>query len=235
MFHYSEKEIEELDRVAVADGLEIRQMMELAGFHMIALFDKENVFKESTVAIVCGKGNKGGDGLSAARHLVNHGWKHITVVLADTDLKPDGAHHLALLEKMQIPILVYGTEQKEARGAIAHAEVVIDALIGYHLDGAPRGAFAELIEIIEKSAARIISYDIPSGANPTTGVCAGACIQASATLTLAIPKKLLETETGRTMSGRVYVADIGIPQMFYDAVALGSRPDFSDEGIIRYA
>ena len=238
MTHYTVQEIEELDRVAVLGSLEIRQMMELAGFHMLAVFEREHISKNSTVAVVCGKGNKGGDGLSAVRHLVNHGWKNISVVLADENIKPDPAHHLALIKKMQVPTAVYTGQEKEkeeARKTIEGADIILDSLIGYHLDGAPRGVFAELISAVNKSPARVIAYDLPSGADATTGECPGACVSAEATLTLAVPKKLFETERGEKLSGTVYVADIGIPAAFYDAVIPGSRPDFSGHGVIEYA
>ena len=233
--HYTTKEIEELDRVAVAGGLEIRQMMELAGFTMVSVFEKEGVSKENTVVVVCGKGNKGGDGLSAARHLYNHGWKNISVVLADENIKPDPAHHLALLEKMHVPISVYKEQKALAvRKIIKNADIVIDALIGYHLEGAPRGVFATLIKVIRKSTARVIAYDLPSGADATTGECRGVCVKAHVTLTLAIPKKIFETKSGKALSGAVFVADIGIPALFYDTVIPGSRPDFPPEGVAEY-
>lgn len=232
MMHYTMQEIEELDRVAVQGGLEIRQMMELAGFHMVQVFEKENVSRESAIAIVCGKGNKGGDGFSAARHLVNHGWSDVSVVLADEALKPDPAHHLALLKNIGILVHAYADDMPAAKKAIERADVIVDSLIGYHLSGAPRAAFAELIDLIGESRARVIAYDVPSGADIATGECAGACVTADATLTLAIPKTLFETHRGRSHSGRVYVADIGIPAAFYDRVIRGSRPDFGGTGVI---
>lgn len=230
MIHYTTEEIEALDRIAVERGLPVRQMMELAGFHMVSVFEREKIPKNSTVAIVCGKGNKGGDGLSAARHLYNYGWKNISIILADADLKPDPAHHLALVEKMNLPVLMHAGAAKEA---ITGADVIVDALIGYHISGVPRGAFAELIEAIHESSARTISYDLPSGADPSTGECE-LCVNADATLSLAVPKKLFETEAGKRLSGTIYVADIGIPSVFYNAVRPSSRPDFPFSGIIEY-
>lgn len=231
MIHYSTKDIEALDRIAVEGGLEVRQMMELAGFHMVSVFEQEKISKGGAIAVVCGKGNKGGDGLSAARHLYNHGWKNISIILADADLRPDPAHHLALLTKMNLPVYSYADGGKEAEGIILSAGTVIDALIGYHLEGAPRGAFAELIEVVNKSRARVVSYDLPSGADPTTGLCEGICVKADVTLTLAVPKKLFETAEGKAISGTVYIADLGIPSAFYDEVIPGSRPDFSGESL----
>lgn len=233
MLHYSTKEIEMLDRIAVENGLEIRQMMELAGFHMVSVFEAEKISKNSAVTIVCGKGNKGGDGLSAARHLANHGWNTVSVILADTDVQPDPAHHLALLENIGIPIHSYVENPQAAKDEIKRADIIIDSLIGYHLDGAPRGVFAGLIAVMNESRGRVIAYDVPSGADPTTGVCEGVCVAAEVTVTLAVPKKLFETPAGAELSGTVYVADIGIPAVFYDRVIPDSRPNFSG-GIMEY-
>lgn len=232
MLLYTAKEIETLDRIAVESGLEIRQMMELAGFHMAHMFEQEDIPKESAIVIVCGTGNKGGDGLSAARHLVNYGWKRVSVVLVSFELKPDAAHHLALLKHMDIPIHKYSNDTHAARELIGSADSIIDALIGYHLNGAPRGDFAELIESVGMSSARVVAYDLPSGADATTGVCAGACITADVTLTLAVPKKLFETKNGKVHAGAVHVADIGIPAVLYDRVIANSRPDFPATGVL---
>lgn len=222
-------EMERLDELAVASGLEIRQMMELAGWHMRFVFDDLTIDHAAPIAIVCGTGNKGGDGLAAARHLINHGFSSISVVLMREEVKLDAAHHLALLEQMGVPI-AYGST---GESWIRDATVVIDALIGYHLDGPPRGIFAETIEQIRVSDATVIAYDIPSGIDATSGQCLGPCIQADATLTLALAKRGLLEEEGKQHSGTIYLADIGIPAFLYHQIAAKSRPSFPAQGVLR--
>ncbi len=230
MYYSTAKEMEELDELAVEHGLEIRQMMELAGWHMLTLFQQEGIDTTKHIVVVVGKGNKGGDGLSAARHLKNYGY-HVSVVLSREDLKPDPLHHLKLLQEMSLDIVNYAEEPEDAANMISSADVIIDSLIGYHLVGAPHGAISELIELVNTSEAKIVAYDVPSGVDATTGECLNPCITADITLTLALPKQLLQTETGKAKSGTVYLADIGIPAFLYDEIEQGSRPNF-ESGII---
>jgi NAD(P)H-hydrate epimerase len=222
MYHSTAKEMEKLDILAVKNGLEIRQMMELAGFHMVEVFRQLKIKKSKKITIVCGTGNKGGDGLSAARHLHNYGYKKISVILVSSRIKDEPKHHLNLLKKIKIPIHIY---TRKADELIKNSDILIDALIGYHLDGPPRGKFSELIEVMNKSKKRIISYDLPSGAS-AAGKCLNPCIKAHATLTLALPKKIFRTKKGMKMSGKVFLADIGIPAFLYDKIKENSRPAF---------
>ena len=104
--------MEQLDKLAVQNGLEIRQMMELAGWHMISLFNILRISRQSPIVVIVGKGNKGGDGLSAARHLANYGWE-VSVILLSKIISADALHHLSLLKKMRVPIIVYGKTGQE--------------------------------------------------------------------------------------------------------------------------
>ena len=162
MYFSTADEMEKLDELAVEHGLEIRQMMELAGWHMVEVFNKLSIGLSDQIVIVVGKGNKGGDGLSAARHLVNHGYKNISIILVSKDIKPDSQHHLDLLVKMDMPIMVYSENQDLAKEKIDSADIIMDSLIGYHLQGEPRGDFAELIEIINNDFLRILRVSINS-------------------------------------------------------------------------
>lgn len=233
MKHYfaTAKEMEQLDILAVEHGLSICQMMELAGWHMAQVLQELAVATDKKVAIVCGQGNKGGDGLSAARHLANKGYL-VSIILASTDLKPDPEHHLMLLQHMDIPIMLYESDAEHINNTIRKADVIVDALLGYHLEGNPRGAYADLIEQINKAKKMVVAYDIPSGVDATTGECLEPCIKAAATLTLALPKKVFETDTGKRKSGKVFLADIGIPSFLYDQIAKKSRPDFGNNGVV---
>ena len=226
MYYSTAKEMERLDELAVASGLEIRQMMELAGWHMVTLFAAENIPTTARITIVVGKGNKGGDGLSAARHLVNAGWQQVTVVMVSRETTADSLRHRQLIEQMGIPIL-YTEDDEEAATAVIHAaDVCVDSLIGYQLDGAVRGLFVLLVEAMNTSAATVIAYDLPTGLDPDTGEATGVSVRADITLTLALHKKLFTTPAGQSASGQVYMADIGIQAFLYEKIAPSSRPEF---------
>lgn len=234
LHHATAKEINKLDKLAIKHGLQILQMMEIAGWHILPLFKKLKIPKSHQVTVVCGKGNKAGDGLCAARHLNNHGWS-VNIILLSQDLKPNPLHHLHLLKKMKLPIYIYKSKPSKSQTLIAKSQVIIDALIGYQLKGNPRGDYATIIDHINKSIAKIIAYDIPTGIDATTGKYFTPCIKAHATLTLALPKKAFKYKLARKYSGKTFLADIGIPKQIYDQLKHNSRPPFasSSNSLIR--
>ena len=224
-YYSTKEEIEKLDDLAVANGLEIRQMMELAGWHILAVFDELKIPKTAKVVVVCGKGNKGGDGLSATHHLINHNWK-VELVFITKELVVNAQHQFNLLRKMKAAMINYSDNKKKAERAIKSSDVIIDALIGYHLKGAPRGDYADVIRTINSSGKKVIAYDIPTGIDATTGECFNPSIRADATLTLALPKKAFKSEKAKKQSGQIFLADIGIPAFIYDQISPNSRPRF---------
>lgn len=229
MYYATAKEMEKLDELAIRGGLEISQMMELAGWHMTSLFRKMKIPRRSKIVIVVGRGNKGGDGLSAARHLSNNGW-NVSVILMSYQISKDAKHHLNLIKKMGIPVNLYSKNKTLAHNIIKKSDILIDSLIGYHLNGAPRGLFKEIIEYINNSGKRIIAYDLPSGLNPTSGKCLVPCIRAHVTLALALPKRAFKAKSSKKWFGSVFIADIGIPKCLYDKIYPNSRPRFEQSG-----
>lgn len=225
MYYATAKEMQKLDDLAVRSGLQIRQMMELAGWRIVPLLRNMGIPKGSKITIAVGKGNKGGDGLSAARHLTNNGWS-VSVILLSERVSEDARHHLNLIKKMGVPVIFYQKKKAGARNTITRSDVLIDALIGYNLQGHPRGPFQEVIGIMNGSKKKIFAYDLPSGIDATSGECLSPCIRAHATLSLAIPKRAFKTEKAENACGRIFVADIGIPKFLYDMVHRGSRPRF---------
>ncbi|MFC1663064.1 NAD(P)H-hydrate epimerase [Patescibacteria group bacterium] len=224
MYYASAREMARLDDLAINNGLEIRQMMELAGINIVPLFKRLGIGKKVKIVVVVGKGNKGGDGLCAARHLVNNGWKNIKVIMLSAKLSPDAKHHQQLLKKMKLAIISFNN--KKSHQWIKNADILIDSLIGYNLSGAPRKDFAVAINLMNKAKGKIVAYDMPSGISATAGFCYEPCIKAWATLTLALPKKLFKLKDAKINSGKIFLGDIGIPAMLYDKIKKNSRPDF---------
>jgi hydroxyethylthiazole kinase-like uncharacterized protein yjeF len=93
---------------------------------------------------------------------------------------------------------------------LAEADVIIDALFGTGFHGEPREEAARTIEAINAAAAPVVSVDLPSGVNASTGEVAGACVEAAVTVTFHGPKVGLEVAPGRFQAGDVVVADIGL-------------------------
>src|SRR5687768_12017496 len=89
-------------------------------------------------------------------------------------------------------------------------DVVVDALFGTGFHGEPRSEAAELIARINAAAAPVVSVDVPSGVDASTGEVAGAAVQADLTVTFHAPKVGLVVSPGRFRAGRLVVADIGL-------------------------
>jgi hydroxyethylthiazole kinase-like uncharacterized protein yjeF len=97
--------------------------------------------------------------------------------------------------------------------SLADADVVIDALFGTGFHGEPREEAAGLIDAMNAAGKPILSVDLPSGVDASTGEIAGACVNATVTVTLHAPKVGLEVAPGRFRAGEVVVADIGLGEV----------------------
>lgn len=225
LYYATRDEMAKLDALAIESGLEIRQMMELAGWHLVEVFHRLGISKQRRVVVLCGKGNKAGDGLCAVRHLHNHGWQ-VAVILFSNQLSEDSLHQLSLLQKMKVSVDSLSSGSDIVVDKIHMGNLVIDALIGYNLEGTPRDKYAEVISFVNNSGKPAIAYDIPTGIDATTGECFDPCIKADATLTLALPKKAFENSEAHQNSGKIFLGDIGIPSYIYDQIEDNSRPPF---------
>jgi len=216
------EQMREVDRLAVEEfGLSILQMMENAGRNL-ALNAMDMLGTVSgVVTVLAGAGGNGGGGLCCARHLHNRGFT-ISIIL---DREPEALSGAAA---SQLHILrVAGVEPAELSRAgelIAQSDIVIDALIGYSLRGTPKGTVAQLIATCNQHASRILSLDVPSGLNATTGEMPGVAIQPERTLTLALPKTGLAG-----IQGELYLADIGIPPELYGRLDITFEPFFKQD------
>lgn len=158
--------------------------------------------------VLAGKGNNGGDGLAAARHLREAGIA-VTLVYAAApeSLAGEAALQRDAAAAMGIPAVVYGRDALD----LAACSGIVDALLGTGSAGAPRGAYAELIAAANASGRAIVSADIPSGLDADTGETHEPCIHASVTVCLAFLKRGLLQYPGAQAAGRVVVRSIGIP------------------------
>lgn len=222
-------EMAEVDRVAVEDfGLGIIQMMEHAGrtLSRVALDSGAD-----RITVVAGGGGNGGGGLAAGRHLAARDRLHAVVCdRPASEYTGAPATQLQLLEAMGLDVVVADATPDAAAAAITDAELVVDALIGYGLAGAPRGVAAELLDEMATTAPPVYSLDVPSGVDATTGETPGVAVAPETTVTLALPKTGLAT-TG----GRLVCADLGIPAGVYDAAGIAYDHPFGDRFSVELA
>jgi NAD(P)H-hydrate epimerase len=193
----------EVDRIMIEElHIDLVQMMENAGRSLADLAIR--LFEPATATVLAGPGGNGGGGLAAARHLSNRGVSAGVVLSRPAaEMTPVPVQQLRILDRMGLP----------TPGDAEPADVIVDALIGYGLQGDPRGRAAELIAWANAQPAPVVALDTPSGLNATTGRSGSPCVRATATLTLGLPKTgLLKAPQ---LVGRLFVADISVPPSVY--------------------
>jgi len=223
--------MQEVDRLMIADyGIDLLQMMELAG-HSLATLARQLLdgdVSDRPVVVLAGRGNNGGGGLAAARHLLNWGaWVQIVCSYPPEAYKGAAAHQLRTLQAMGAP-LAWAEEGWE----LPPADLLIDAIIGYGLRGDPRGPARGLIQLANSSAAPILSLDVPSGVDAEDGRCYTPHIRAAATLTLALPKAGLLKVPARSACGRIFTADISVPAALYAEVGIDAPPIYGVDPLL---
>lgn len=210
----TEAEMREVDRIAINEtGPNLFQMMENAGRNLAltAIDVLGSSWKTQPIVVLAGTGGNGGGGIAAARHLKNHGADVKVVLTAAARLGGVPADQLAIYRYADGDV----TELPQQDPGL-----IIDAIIGYNLNGAPRGRSLELIEWANASAAPVLSLDVPSGTDATTGDSYGAVVSTATTLTLALPK----TGLCALHAGSLILGDIGLPAEVYHRLG---RPDAS--------
>lgn len=212
-------QMREVDRIAMEEtGPNLFQMMENAGRNlaMQAIEVLGSGWQKANIVVLAGLGGNAGGGICAARHLAN---RRANVQLALSN--PDGLGEVPALQRK----IFHSTSGEEvATSALSdlRPDLILDAVIGYNLKGAPRGAALEFIQWANNSGAPILSLDVPSGVDSTTGQSEGEYMQAKWTMTLALPKTgLLPQKTGE-----LFMADIGIPEAVYSNMGLDYNPPF---------
>ncbi len=234
-------EMAAIDHVAISGkGIPSRKLMERAGkeaARAIAAWWGEVAAEETParrrpapsvlpprglVLVLAGRGNNGGDGFVCARFLKSAGFTvRVLVAAEEGSLTEDPAANYDACQRVRIPVTFLPDPRawgpaSEAAHAATDAVFLVDALLGTGSRGAPSGAIAAAIEMANHARKPIASIDIPSGLDASTGHREHPSIAADLTVTLALAKRGLAIEPGRSNSGIVQVVDIGIPQPIVD-------------------
>jgi hydroxyethylthiazole kinase-like uncharacterized protein yjeF len=206
----SSAQVRDVDRLAAERfAIPVSWLMEAAGWQ-VARHCRGRAY------VVCGRGNNGGDGLAAARHL--HRWGRLAGV-ACTDpgaLSGPAAEQARALRALGVAI----APEPDVRDA----QLVVDALLGTGLSRPVEGRMAGWIDAVNASGRRVVSVDVPSGLDADTGGAPGACVRAAVTVTLGLPKPGLLAADGPAHAGEVWVADIGVPFEAYAAIGVEVPP-----------
>jgi ADP-dependent NAD(P)H-hydrate dehydratase / NAD(P)H-hydrate epimerase len=192
-------------------GIPAQVLMDHAGKAVADETLKLLTMKKNKVAIFCGAGNNGGDGLAAARWLYHYGKKIEVFFIGDLDhASLETRLNYAIIENLHIPIQIIKDNWPSLKEQIRYFHVVIDGLLGTGSHGPIQGLYKKIIDDLNASGVKIVSIDIPSGLNGDTGQPLETCITAALTVTLGFPKIGFSQPAAKKYTGKVVVADIGL-------------------------
>jgi ADP-dependent NAD(P)H-hydrate dehydratase / NAD(P)H-hydrate epimerase len=218
------EQVARLDAAALECGVTTLQLMEIAGWQVARCAYRHIGSRPGAVTVVAGHGNNGGDGLVAARHLATWGCAVTVVVVAD---EPRVAglvrDHIVAARRCRVDVIV-SADAAAVQSRIAGAMFVIDAILGTGLQRAPRELQAGAIRALNAGKAPILSVDIPSGLDATSGEAFDPCVRATLTCTLTAMKRGLLSGDGRAHAAELWVADIGMPATAWERVGLRRPP-----------
>jgi len=206
----SRQQAREIDQRAIREhGMTGLVLMENAGRGCAELLERLGI--EGPVSICTGKGNNGGDGYVIARHLDNAGHLvRVVSAVAPSLLEGDAAVNYQAWKSgggavEMVPVDGWAT-------AVRGFEWIVDALLGTGVVGAVRPPYDQAIDAINRSSARVLAIDLPSGLDCDTGEILGRCVCADQTATMVAAKTGMLAECAVEWIGEVHVVDIGIPR-----------------------
>lgn len=209
-FLYTNSRIRELEALTVSEEIDTEDgLMEKAGF---AAFEtlKATWPHASTITVVCGKGNNGGDGFVVAR-LAREAGLDVSVYTIG-DVKEYKGAALTACNKAHDLGVTFTLYQPEM---CFEGDVLVDGLLGSGLSGEVGDPFKTCIEAINASKAPVLALDAPSGIDVDTGCALGVAVQADVTMTFIGLKQGLFTHTARAMCGEVVCSDLSIPKELF--------------------
>jgi hydroxyethylthiazole kinase-like uncharacterized protein yjeF len=201
------RQMGEADRLTIAAGVPGIELMEKAGR---AVAQAVMARGPSSVTVVCGPGNNGGDGFVAARILAEHAYKTRVLLLGEPgQLRGDAAIAAARWR---------GTVEGATPQSILQGATIVDALFGAGLDRPIEGAARAIVETINAADSHVIGVDLASGINGDTGQVMGVAVHAHESVTFFRKKPGHMLLPGRTYCGAVSIADIGISPAVLDTI-----------------
>ena len=219
MFVLSPEEMKKFDQITEQKfGIEDIILMENAGKKSAEIMEMEILDEDDSVAIFCGTGNNGGDGMVIARWLFNHGYDVCCFIIGEEkQFSSLAKKNYAILKKLNCEIEFIQNEKdvKKLVNQLLVFDVVVDAIFGIGLKGSIKGFRKDVIDTINNYANLMIAIDIPSGVNAQTGKVGNVAIKADYTITMADLKYGHLLFPGRELCGEIFTVDIGIPAQVY--------------------
>ena len=211
----------EIDAAAIERfGIPRLLLMEHAGLAVARAAAARLPTPSSSLLICCGTGYNGGDGLCAARHLADWGYR-LRVLVAGrlSALREEPAIYATIIQRLSVPVMELAEAHLSSDVAswMDEAELIIDALLGIGLRGAVREPSASLIGLMNRAGKPIVAVDIPSGLDGDRGTIQGVAVKATVTVTFGLPKHGCLVNEGPAQTGSLVVDPITIPHVLLES------------------
>lgn len=212
---FTAQEARELDQLAIKQfGQAGIRLMHRAGQAVFEVLQRHAPSLKS-ISVYCGKGNNGGDGYIVAGLAALRGYAVEVFCVEPESLVDDAADARAwCLEQPNI-------SERPASAAPPTGALIVDALLGTGIKGEVRPVYAQAIEAINLAGKPVISIDLPSGLNATTGTFSEHVVRADHTVTFVGVKRGLVTGQGQATAGLLHFDDLGIPAAAYEQGPVG--------------
>ncbi|TFF84783.1 NAD(P)H-hydrate dehydratase [Candidatus Thorarchaeota archaeon] len=222
-------EMRVVERNAEFLGISHSLLMQNAGREVARVVSRKEKVKGKKIAIVCGLGGNGGDGMVAARYLDEEG-ANVEVYLVGNESAISNEDTFSnwevLLGLENISKFVIGTESSvQSSMARIEADILIDAMMGFGLHSKLREPLLSAVKLFNKSTSTKYAIDLPTGIDSDTGKVHGAAVKADHTIALHAPK--LGAEKATKHAGKMHVVSIGIPAEAGEIAGPGDLIPFS--------
>ena len=230
-------QMREADRRTIDDiGIPSLVLMENAGRQtVVAMEAVHSDLAERQVAVLCGRGNNGGDGFVVARTLAQRGVDVSVFLLGRVaDVRGDARTNLEILGRLGITVVEVADSQAWELhfSEVSDCTLIVDAIFGTGLNAPLSGLIESVVADVNASGIPIVAIDLPSGLSADSPEPIGPSIEAGLTVTLAAPKLPLVLPPAEMRAGDIVIADIGIPGEVLDSVE-GPRVDLLTRGSMR--
>src|SRR3954465_279054 len=209
-------QMREADRRTIEDiGIPSLVLMENAGRQAVAAMEAMySDLLDRQVAVLCGRGNNGGDGFVIARTLVQRG-VDVAVFLIGSggDVRGDARVTLEILGRLGLTVVEVADSQAWELhfSEVSDCTLIVDAIFGTGVNAPVSGFIESVITDVNTSGIPVVAIDLPSGLSADSAEPIGPSIEAGLTITIAAPKLPLVLPPGELRAGDIVIADIGIP------------------------
>ncbi len=205
-----------LEDIAVNEGgIEHIKLMENAGTAAFRFINDRIGVNNKSVAIVCGRGNNGGDGFAVAKRMLDGGAKVRVMLALGRPTTEDAGKLLDESEKSGIKTISYvedENERQEFAKTLEAADIIVDAIFGVGFHGTVSDSLKNVIDMINLARGTVISIDVPSGVDSDSGEVVEPCVRADYTVTFSTMKPGHVIYPAVDYCGHVHVALIGIDE-----------------------